>query len=131
MKRRVVSFVPALVGCLAVASISGCGSDRMTGGQIPGMGLELPLQEVDGHTLPFTVSTTGSDQTVVEGGKATLGEAIQGGGYAISLRRTTGATSVISMMSGGVIFDFESGSGVAANIDLGPGLGVHLFRFHI
>lgn len=88
----------------------------------------MQLALVDGTPLPVMISSSALDQTTVTGGKATLGEAISGGSFTLSLRRTSGMTSTTSTVSGIASFSVN-GSAATATIDLGTGLGVHTYTF--
>ena len=126
MNRNPVSAFKALVGLMAIALLVACGGGKQP--TIPGVGIEVPLSQVDGMALPTTIASGASDQTVVVSGKATLGEAIASGRYAITLRHSVGATADTSTASGYVVFAWTE-STVSANIDLGGGLGTHTFIF--
>ena len=129
MKTKQVRALIGLIGCATILTAARCGSKGYaTAPQVPGVGQEVPLIQVDGQALP-TVIASGATQTSVVGGKATLGEAIASGKYSIVLLRGTGASAMTSTVSGTVVFDWESGPGVAASVDLGSGLGTHTFRF--
>jgi hypothetical protein len=130
MKKHNVRVVCGLIACTAILMGARCGGKGyLTEPGIPGIGNEVPLFAVDGKPLPTVIASSASDQTTVVGGKATLGEAIASGQYTISLRHTAATASDNSTSTGTVVFDWESGPGVAANIDLGAGLGTHTFRF--
>ena len=129
MKTNQVRAFLGLIGCAAILMAAKCGGKGYaTEPQIPGVGQEVPLVQVDGQGLP-TLIASGLTQTSVVGGKATLGEAIASGKYSIVLLRGTGASAMTLTVSGTVVFDWESGPGVAATVDLGQGLGAHTFRF--
>jgi hypothetical protein len=123
MRMNNVGFVFVMSGCVAVASLIGCGSSTL-----PGMGSPLPLTAVDGKPLPVVIASTTSDQTLVTGGNAVLGEAIATGSYTLSLRHATGTTSQTSDISGTTNFA-ANGSKVTATIDLGVALGQHVYTF--
>jgi hypothetical protein len=130
MRLSKVRALVGLVGCAAILMAAKCGGK---GGYltepVPGVGLEVPLAQVDGKAVPLVIVSNATDQTSVVGGKATLGEAIASGQYSITLQHSTGASVMRSTVSGTVVFDWESGPGVAAMVDLGAGLGTHTFRF--
>jgi hypothetical protein len=129
MKTNQVRAFLGLIGCATILMAAKCGGKGYaTGPVIPGVGQEVPLVQVDGQAVP-TVIASGATQTSVIGGKAILGEVIRSGSYSIVLQRGTGASAMTSTVSGTVVFDWESGPGVAANVDLGQGLGTHTFRF--
>jgi hypothetical protein len=118
-----VGFVFVMSGCIAVATLIGCGSSTR-----PGAGSPVQLTAVDGKPLPVVIASTTSDQTLVTGGNAVLGEAIAAGQYALSLRHVTGTTSQTSEISGTTNF-VAAGSTVTATIDLGVALGQHVLTF--
>ena len=129
MTRRTVRVVLGLVTAIALLSAARCGSKGYaTEPQIPGVGQEAPLVQVDGHALPTAVASNASEQASVVGGKATLGEAIASGQYKISLLRGTGMSAMTSTVSGTVVFTWTEAT-VSATIDLGTGLGAHTFTF--
>lgn len=118
-----VGFVFVMSGCIAVASLIGCGSSTQAG-----IGSAVHLTAVDGKPLPVVIASTTSDQTLVTGGNAVLGEAIATGQYSLSLRHTTSTTSQTSDISGTTNF-VANGSTVTATIDLGAVLGQHVYTF--
>ena len=80
MKTHSVRVVLGLVSAVAILAAARCGSKGYaTDTQIPGIGQEVPLVQVDGHVLPTVIASNASEQTSVVGGKATLGEAIASG----------------------------------------------------
>ncbi len=129
METHPVSVVRPLFACIAIVLLAACskGTDEPLH-PIPGIGQEVPLASVDGKTLPTIIASSASDQTVVVSGKATLGEAIASGQYAISLRHSMGATADTSTASGTVVFAWTEAT-VTATIDLGGSLGIHTFVF--
>jgi|SRR5690349_16284256 len=130
MRTSKVRNLVALVACAAVLMAAKCGGKGgYFTGPIPGIGNEVPLAQVDGKAVPLVIASSATDQTSVIGGKATLGEAIASGQYTITLQHSAGASVMRSTVSGTVVFDWESGPGVAATVDLGAGLGTHTFRF--
>jgi hypothetical protein len=124
MRMKNVGFVFVMSGCIAIATLIGCGSST----QLPGIGSPVQLTAVDGKPLPVVIASTTSDQTLVTGGKAVLGEAIATGAYTLSLRHATGTTSETSDVSGTTNF-IANGSMVTATIDLGVTLGEHVYTF--
>ena len=129
MKTHSVRVVLGLVSAVAILAAARCGSKGYaTDTQIPGIGQEVPLVQVDGHALPTVIASDASEQTSVVGGKATLGEAIASGQYKISLLRGTGMSAMTSTVSGTVVFTWTETT-VSAAIDLGAGLGSHTFTF--
>jgi len=125
MRINNVGFVFVMSGCIAVASLLGCGSSTQLG-----IGSHVQLTAVDGKALPVVIASTTSDQTLVTGGNAVLGEAIATGSYTLSLRHATATTSQTSDISGTTNF-VANGSSVTATIDLGAALGQHVFTFGI
>jgi hypothetical protein len=125
MKTHRVSVALAFC-CITIVLLTACG--KGTDPQIPGVGNQVPLVQVDGHPLPTTIVSSASDQTAILSGKATLGEAIATGQYAISLRHTVGSAADTSVVSGTTLFAWN-GSSVTATIDLGATLGTHTFLF--
>ncbi len=129
MQRHNVRAVLGLAGCIALLSGASCGGKGyLTEPQIPGVGQEVSLVQVDGVPVPTVIASSAVDQTTVVSGKATLGEAIASGTYLISLRRATGMTGITSTVSGTVVFVWTEKT-VAATIDLGAGLRAHTFTF--
>jgi hypothetical protein len=124
MSLKSVGFVFAMSGCIATASLIGCGSPT----QPAGVASPLRLTAVDGKPLPVVIASTTSDQTLVTGGKAMLGEAIATGAYTLSLRHAAGTTSDASDVSGTTNF-VANGSTVTATIDLGVAPGKHIYTF--
>jgi uncharacterized protein YceK len=122
MRMTKSGFVLVMSGCITVVSLIGCGSSTP-----PGIA-SVQLTAVDGKPLPVVIASTTSDQTLVMGGNAVLGEAIATGSYALSLRHATGATSQTSDISGTTNF-VANGSRVTATIDLGVALGQHVYTF--
>jgi hypothetical protein len=130
MRSVAVRSMYVLSAGVAMAFLSACGgSAGIMGERDPQFGTTpLQLTLVDGTPLPVMISSTALDQTTVTGGKATLGEAISGGPFTLSLRRTSGMTSTTSTVSGTASFSVN-GSLATATIDLGTGLGTHTYTF--
>jgi hypothetical protein len=119
-----VRVVFAMSGCLAMASLIACGRSLTR----PSRGSPVQLTAVDGKPLPAVIASSTSDQTLVTGGKAVLGEAIASGSYTLSLTHAIGTTNQTSDVSGTANF-VASGSIVTAIIDLGGTLGKHTYTF--
>ncbi len=129
MRRHHVRALLGFVGCTTILMAAKCGSKGyLTEPPIPGVGQVAPLVQVDGQGLPTVIASSASDQTSVVSGKATLGEAIASGKYAIVLLRGTGASAMTSTVSGTVVFAWNE-KNVAATVDLGAALGTHTFTF--
>jgi hypothetical protein len=111
----------------AIICASACGSSTSQP-TVPQFGSTLHLRLVDGHALPAVVESSASDQTVVSGGTAVMGEAIASGPYMLSLRHTAGSATDSSTVSGTTNL-VANGSQVTASIDLGAALGTHTFTF--
>jgi hypothetical protein len=69
-----VGFVFVMSGRIAVASLIGGGSSTQLG-----IGSHVQLTGVDEKPLPFVIASTTSDQSLVTGGNAVLGETIATG----------------------------------------------------
>jgi hypothetical protein len=123
MRMNKLGLVFVMCGCIAVASLIACGSSTR-----PDIGSTIQLTDVDGMPLPVVIASSTSDQTLVTGGKAVLGEAIATGSYTLSLRHATGMTTQTSDVSGTTNF-VANGSRVTATIDLGATLGQHVYTF--
>jgi hypothetical protein len=72
MERHPVSAVRPLFACIAIVLLAACGKGTDPQPQIPGIGVQVPLVQVDGKALPTVIALSASDQTVVVSGKATL-----------------------------------------------------------
>ena len=107
-----------------------CGSlfDRVRFLHAAGYWIAPPVDGRRRKPLPVVIASTTSDQTLVTGGNAVLGEAIATGSYTLSLRHATGTTSQTSEISGTTNF-VANGSRVTATIDLGVALGQHIYTF--
>ena len=128
MKRRFVGASLAFVGAMAVLLAAKCGSKGYVTSPIPGVGLEVPLVQVDGKAVPTVILSDASGQTTVVGGKATLGEAIASGKYNLVLQQEAGTSTTSKTFTGDVVFTWTE-QAVSASIDLGSGLGPHTFTF--
>ena len=129
MRMRNARAVHMVSGCVLIASLSGCGSSSSPlEAKLPGIGVSVQLTAVDGKPLPVVIASTASDQTLVTGGKAVLGEAIATGSYTLSLRHTTGMMSETSNVAGTTNL-VANGSTATATIDLGAALGKHVYTF--
>jgi hypothetical protein len=72
MERHPVSAVRPLFACIAIVLLAACGKGTDPQPQIPVIGVQVPLMQVDGKALPTVIASSASDQTVVVSGKATL-----------------------------------------------------------
>ena len=128
MKGRFARASLTLVSTVAILSAAKCGSKGYITQPISGTGQEAPLVQVDGKAVPTVIASSGSGQTTVIGGKATLGQAIASGNYNVVLQQEAGMSTTSRSITGNVVFTWTERN-VSASIDLGPGLGAHTFTF--
>ncbi|HEX6628465.1 MAG TPA: hypothetical protein VF105_10935 [Gemmatimonadaceae bacterium] len=128
MKKRVVGVSLVVVAAAAVLLAAKCGSKGYVTSPIPGVGQEVPLVQVDGKAVPTVIASNASGQTTVIGGKATLGEAIASGKYNVVLQKEVGMSTTSTSVTGDVVFTWTDRN-ASAMIDLGSGLGPHVFTF--
>ena len=128
MKQRFVRASIAVVGALAVLTAAKCGSKGYMTSPIPGVGQEVPLVQVDGKAVPTILASSATGQTTVVGGKATLGEAIASGKFNVVVEQESGNSTTSRTVTGDVVFTWTEHN-VSASIDLGNGIGSHIFTF--
>ncbi len=127
MKKRIVSVSLLVLSAVTVLLAAKCGKKGYVTAPVNLSG-ELALVQVDGKALPTIIVSTGSGQTTVVGGKATLGPTVATGKYDLILQHKSELTDKITTVIGNVVFTRTDRS-ASATINLGPGLGTHEFTF--